>query len=441
MNRTRIILTLGAALVLAAPPAHAITNTFTGEQSTAWRDNGNWDLGHWPRYTEDVVIPTGLTCIISTGYADAQSVEVEVDATLGVEEGWTLTIYVPAGPSPPPTMTVNGTVYLKEDEFELPAMIFLDPTVAAGDITLTGTGVITAARDAGYGAAILTTSPTLPGCMIIDADLTLKGTMTIRGPLANNGEILVDGPDLMYIEPSQFGGVCDATGLFRVKHAEGVVQLAGIQSVVPGGRISGWNFHVTDGLLEIVYLSGALLMADVTMLVEGGDITSDETLDCAGCDITIAGDTDDDAGAHFTRDLVLSPGVLPNTLSMGSEGWLRIDGTLDITDTTATQTAGRTRIFGDVLSTDSAFRTLGGLSEVLGAFTAQRVSGTSSVTVSGTGRLALNGGPYTGSDTTFVIADRGRLELWECEFSNSGRLNFAGGEIMAYYSTATFENP
>jgi hypothetical protein len=166
---------LAAAMVFALPSATAVaaTTVFTGNFNNDWNDSRNWTRGV-PTFDDDAIIPTGLTCIISTGFGEARTVEVQADATLGVELGFALDLWAPAPPNPPAAMTVHGTVYLKDD-----ALL----TVNADDeARLTGSGTINAATAEGYGPGHLGVAVGFDDCLVVEPGLTIKGSLTINGP-------------------------------------------------------------------------------------------------------------------------------------------------------------------------------------------------------------------------------------------------------------------
>lgn len=103
MNRSSFLAAFVGILISLSTVADAGVNEFEGTFGTDWNDNRNWSTNAVPDYDDDVLIPTGLTCIISTYPAEAGSVEVEAGATLGIESE---TLYIDSAGE----LTVDGTV-------------------------------------------------------------------------------------------------------------------------------------------------------------------------------------------------------------------------------------------------------------------------------------------------------------------------------------------
>lgn len=190
MNQRTSILTVVWLIVFATASAVADPNTFTEALSTDWHTNGNWSYGTVPQDDEDVLIPDGKTCIISTANAEAYTVEVEDGATLENRGKW-LEI--------DRTLTVDGTVYLtKPVGGSTPIIKF---TTAFTGASITGSGTVDAAKpDHGPGHLTWLDIP-CESALQIDCGVTLKGSITIDISINNDGTLLVDhARDTMWLK-------------------------------------------------------------------------------------------------------------------------------------------------------------------------------------------------------------------------------------------------
>jgi len=81
----------------------SINNTFTNSNGTnLWEDAGNWSLFTRPTAIHDVIIPSGMTCIVEDWYLPTifedglcYTIEVEDGAVFEVEDGATFRTAVP----------------------------------------------------------------------------------------------------------------------------------------------------------------------------------------------------------------------------------------------------------------------------------------------------------------------------------------------------------
>ena len=336
MNRSSFLAAFVGLLISLSTVADAGVNVFLGSFGTEWHRSDNWSTNLIPNFDDDVLIPTGLTCIISTNSGEAATVEVQTGATLGIEQTWDLTISTPDVPNPPAAMTVDGTVYLKGIAPGVPSLLFLFPLDGDGE-RLTGSGVITAAIAQGYGHGEITGG--FAGCLTIDPGLTLKGTWTTDVPLNNNGTILVDGPDFLLIgsdNPFFRAGICSGTGVFKVAHAQGELQISNVDPVTP--PLTGIRFEVSAGLLRVydpLFLS-LLDLEDGQIDVTGGTLLFQRDLSLDDYDTTVSGNG---LLEIFVGNLVLTRSGGTSSMTVDQQGLVTI-GSLDMTDTTLTVNGG-----------------------------------------------------------------------------------------------------
>jgi hypothetical protein len=375
-----------AAILLASvvSNATAATNTFTGQQGTNWHVQGNWSLGHYPTSSEDVVIPTGLTCIISSASAAALTVDVEASAVLGVDDGETLTIYGADSLGTVDSLTVDGTLYLRQDPLDAPGTLLFY-------ILADGIDTITVGSTGG--------GITLYGCGTLIVDGQNAGMSFSNITFVSCGTIEVtDG--LMEIDPEGHQSP-------NIHHAT--------------VTIDGGTFTCESGMY--VYFSDITIESSGEMQISGDLETGDAS-------ILI----DSSADMQVTGNLEMGGGVSDSTLTL-EDGTIDVSGELDIWETAVTVKAG-TLEAGSVDSQDCLITIEGGQFLVAGTFLADGWPEESSITVSG-GELELNG-DYTGTDTSFTISG-GLLDIND-DFSNTGSLSYTSGTItVAVNKAATFE--
>lgn len=251
MNQRTSILTVVALIVFATASAFADPNTFTQEQSTDWHTQGNWSYGTVPENDEDVLIPAGKTCIISTGSAAALTVEVEADGVLGVDMGHTLTIYGANSMGTVDSLTVDGTLYLKQGPLDDPGtLLFYTPRGTVMCPQLVGEGTVTAAMLGGYGTGLIAKHTSDTSVVILE----IRDTVTVKGNLEFNklsiyldddATIQADDYDGMTVGTSAGCITVDGGGTFRVDG-----ELASMSFSNTDFQASG-TLDVTDGLMEI----------------------------------------------------------------------------------------------------------------------------------------------------------------------------------------------
>ena len=195
--------------LLSAPAlGQGFDKTFTGNQSSAWHLDENWDPEEVPKFDETVLIPANKTCKVFTGIAHAKSVEVEATAVLGVVNSNTLHLHPTS--AAPTGLAIDGKLFFKGSyDPDVPALLILEVSASGGTDTVvfTGSGVITAASGddpSVYGPAriedqALVIDPNDPWGFRIDSGLTFKGAWDVPINLDSDGLMLVDGGDTMDI--------------------------------------------------------------------------------------------------------------------------------------------------------------------------------------------------------------------------------------------------
>lgn len=417
-----IIATIGISAATAQT-----TNTFEPVGgSTDWHTEANWSEGHSPTFAEDAVIPTNETCIISGADGVANTVEVESGATLGVEDGHSLTVDGADIHGELNSVRVVGTLYFKEDAQQNPAELLFNPSVSGLIYTISGGGTVTAASASGYGAGRIAKAVVQGITLQIASGATVKGELEFDSlVIDNDGLILVDGSDTLTIGASSvFPGV-RGSGTYKVNGANASMTITHVQ-------VQNGNYEVIDGTLDFANLFFFPLLINRNITVDGGTLTSDGDFRLIDSDVTIDNDGTMDIAGDL--DVLDKEGEGPSIMTI-EDGTLDVGGQLRVLRSTVIVKAGLL----DTNTVDSDLSTLaiqGGTFKVAGAF----ASGDDTITLSG-GELELNGA-YTGSFTVFTITG-GTLDVNE-DFSNTGSVvtksSFKNATItVAANKTATFE--
>jgi hypothetical protein len=325
-------LALATVLAFATAPAGAVIKTFNQSQSTNWHRLENWTPTGVPTIDDDVLIPTGKTCIIYASNAEAATVEIEAGGTLFITAAQILKIRTPNDPSDPPTMTVNGTFALSDDEEGNPSIVHADTRHSSLIVTLTGTGVITGAHNEGYGEAEIWSNGL---CMVIDEGLTVKGSLTFHAVIRNNGTVLVDGDDDLVIgsdDGEVRAGICNGSGVFKVTHSLGSMHFGNLS---PQEFPFGMNLEVSAGEMSVSdALQWELEMEDGSITVSGGTLLFDRPVTCDDYAICVDGTGVFEVGETYTGTdtaFTVSGGLLLVLADFSNTGTLAYsDGTIQV---------------------------------------------------------------------------------------------------------------
>lgn len=186
--RIRILLVLlfTMALLWATPQATRnggatrLTNTWTGNSSTAWGVTGNWSLNLVPTTEHDVVIPSGLTRYptIASGARVCINLGMMSGATLTVSGG-SLTVSYDLGVDTGATLTVSGgTVTVQHN---LGIQTNATATISSGTLTVNGETQINGVMNANN-----------PGTIVnMNLYSEVNGTLSIAGAYVKAGTNLV----------------------------------------------------------------------------------------------------------------------------------------------------------------------------------------------------------------------------------------------------------
>lgn len=148
MKSTRTILALTAVFGFAAVCTTGETYHFTAEEPGYWNDDENWyPPGGPPDGDDTAIIDEGNHCIVYGQNAYVEVIQVETDATLTLKDGYDLHL---GNYSNPTTSTIQSGGKLC---FEGPNSSSL--YINKGDVTINGSGTITAETTAGYVAGYI----------------------------------------------------------------------------------------------------------------------------------------------------------------------------------------------------------------------------------------------------------------------------------------------
>jgi hypothetical protein len=207
---------LGA--IAAVMSAAADTKTFNGESSNDWHTAENWSEEGVPTNTDDVIIPAGLTCIISNGNAVAKSIDVASTAVLRIVSrdltvGNSNTTFA--------VVDIDGDLQFSDTGTD-PRLLFY------GWLDLQGSGTIDASDGNGYGPCEITNASGETGGVQTGSDLTVKGSVYLwaQGWFYCDCLFLVDdADDTMRLGEMTTGAQRRMGGTGTLKSTAGLLQL------------------------------------------------------------------------------------------------------------------------------------------------------------------------------------------------------------------------
>ncbi len=191
MNWLQTLKKGSVCLALAGGPVavvQATDNTYQANTTGKWDNDALWSLGHVPDNTERAVIPSTSVCKIRTGDPAAVAESIDVQGTLRVEYGNSLTIEDDS--------TVDGLLELQGD----PNGETGCDLVIAESLTISGDGEIymnhkhVVIDDDGDNTSVLTVNPDPGGCSPLDPGcaVVLHGGGIIKVAMVNNAFVIAD---------------------------------------------------------------------------------------------------------------------------------------------------------------------------------------------------------------------------------------------------------
>lgn len=415
--------TLAAVVfLLAAAPAHAVTNTFNGTTSNDWNTNTNWSQGHVPTSGEDVSISVGgkNPSLSADGVANSISISASNNVTI---TGHTLAIGTGAS-------AISG-------QFLFGANGIL---TVAGTMSLTRTdlgGVISGFGAAGARIDIL--SGATIDLAVDGLDLATDSTASIH---------VLAGGTLKQTATGTNGG---STTEFAIDNDGQVLSTAGrflLRGGTPAGESSNGTYNATA--------PGSIGFQKQTDIGTSGRLTGTGTLEFnggSGNAVTIPANSVALPSPYDPASTYLHLGALELN-SPGSTGTLTSDGgnrggssTLTVTGTTSVTTfglsltGGTTKLLG--ATTVGAGVTMSAATLELHAATALNASvniqtGSIDVANGGTLTMAANtslnaAGPnpalHIAAGGTLVRNDAGIDGAVGIPVTNQGTIHAAGGRL------------
>ncbi len=268
-----------SAATLAMLAAAAFANTFNQTIDTNWHENGNWSTGFIPNIGEDVIIPQGKTCIISTATGVCQTVDVTGD--LIVTGSQMLQIRTPNSGSDI-AITVNSTGMLRAND----GVIRLEDASGDNIARITGTGDIWGGFSSGAGTLETSSDGNAIDHVHVASGTTVFGQWDINVSVDNDGTFSTGGDffPMTFDHPST---VLTITGSGEFINGTSTMTFGCID--FDTGTLNA-TFEAAGGKIHFVGCNGQLKpsLLEASLIVDGGDMEFDDGFTMDGGSVTVS---------------------------------------------------------------------------------------------------------------------------------------------------------